>query len=245
VASRFVEQAMMSVDGQHTLEVQIDLPMRDILRMLTGSEQRAVPPRTLAMVNRLIGQAADHLTVRAVYRILPVRRVTDTELELDGQVVFHGPVADFLKAAARVVVFVATIGEALDELAHEKRTQGYMDESFTFHVIGSAAAEASGDAVVDYLWEHEARPAEALTPAFCPGFCGMEIGEQRTIFSVLDASPIGVRLLPTLLMQPLKSVSGLIGIGQADAIERHGFPCERCPNNHCAMRPGRHHKSQS
>jgi len=235
----------MSVDGQHTLELPIDLPMRDILRMLTGSDQRSVPPRTLAMVNRLMGQVADHLTVRAVYRILPVRRVTDTELELDGQVVFRGLVADFLKAADRVVVFVATIGEALDEVAHEKRTLGYMDESFTFHVIGSAAAEASGDAVVDYLWEHEAQPTEALTPAFCPGYCGMEISEQRTIFSILDAGPIGVRLLPTLLMQPLKSVSGLIGIGQADAIEQHGFPCERCPNLYCPMRPDKHRKNLS
>jgi hypothetical protein len=231
---------MMGVNGQHILDLPIDLPMRDVIRLMTGTEQKAVPPRVLSMVNLLIGQAADHLALRVVYTVLNVRRSTGTDLELDSNVIFRGPIADFLKVADRVVVFVATIGNKLDELAHEKHTLGRLDESYILHAIGSAATDSAPDVLIDHLWEHEAKSCEALTTAFCPGYCGLAMSEQRTLFGLLDTESIGVRLLPSLMMYPLKSISGLVGIGSADKIERHGFPCERCDDTRCPTRPTRH-----
>jgi len=221
---------------QHRIDLQIDLPMRDVLRMLAGPNHRAVPSTTAAMVSRLMDEVVPHLRVQAVYTVCGIQRMTDHELVLTDTAVFNGAVADFLKPARRVAVFVATIGEAVDALARRQQRLGFSAESFTLHAIGSAAAEAAIDAVLDHLWEHEAQPSESLTPAFCPGYCGLDIQQQRTVFSILDARPIGVTLLPSLMMKPLKSISGLVGIGPAEAIERYGFPCERCQVEHCRMR---------
>ena len=229
----------MGVNGQHILELPIDLPMRDVIRMLTGTEQKAVPPRVLALVNHLIAQSADHLTIHVAYTVLNVRRSTGTDLELAGHVVFRGQIADFMKASERIVVFVATIGNHLDEMAREKHAQGNLDESYILHAIGSTATDSAPDVLIEYLWEHEAKASEALTTAFCPGYCGLEMNEQRTVFSLIDAEAIGVRLLPSLMMYPLKSISGLIGIGPSEKIERHGFPCERCRDDRCPTRPTR------
>jgi len=53
---------------------------------------------------------------------------------------------------------------------------------------------------------------------------------------MVQAKSIGVRLLPTMIMQPIKSVSGLIGIGQSSAVEAHGVPCQWCDLTTCHMR---------
>ena len=62
------------------------------------------------------------------------------------------------------------------------------------------------------------------------------VEQQKTLFSVVDTMPIGVRLLPTMIMRPIKSVSGLVGIGLQDKITSHGIPCELCKMAKCRMR---------
>ena len=51
-----------------------------------------------------------------------------------------------------------------------------------------------------------------------------------------DVENVGVQLSKSCLMHPLKSVSGLIGIGPADEIEDAGSPCDRCELYNCGMR---------
>jgi hypothetical protein len=64
----------------------------------------------------------------------------------------------------------------------------------------------------------------------------MPLREQQTLFGLVDAAGIGVALLPTLIMRPVKSVSGLIGIGPAESITAQGTPCDRCLLDTCRMR---------
>jgi len=64
----------------------------------------------------------------------------------------------------------------------------------------------------------------------------MSLTEQEVLFSLVPADSIGVTLLPSSLMQPLKSVSGLVGIGSRDRIEAAPVPCENCDAERCMMR---------
>jgi hypothetical protein len=64
----------------------------------------------------------------------------------------------------------------------------------------------------------------------------MPLAEQRSVFQLVDAESIGVALEASMLMQPTKSVSGIVGIGAADAFEQRMLPCERCNAVNCPMR---------
>jgi hypothetical protein len=90
--------------------------------------------------------------------------------------------------------------------------------------------------LADHLVWNDLGPDEAVTPPFSPGYCGMPLDQQRVLFSILDTSPISVELLPTMIMRPIKSVSGLIGIGRQDRINASGVPCEACQLTTCRMR---------
>ena len=222
--------------SQQTVELKLDLALREVLRLMGSSHGEPERKDVLEMVNRLLAEATDYLCVRGTYVVRGVVRVAPDVLELEGCPALRGPIAGFLRPAQRVAVFVVTVGGAIERAAEHCHRGGRAAESFVLHAIGSAAAEAACDAMVEYLWAHETRGDEAVTAPFSPGYCGLPLTEQQTLFSILDASGIGVTLLPSMMMRPIKSVSGLAGIGPANAVEAHGVPCEHCQIDHCRMR---------
>ena len=227
---------LLMAAGQQTVDLKLDLALREVLRLMGSSHGEPVRKDVLDMVNRLMAEAMDYLCVRGTYAVRNVVRMTADVLELEGCPAFRGPIASFLSPARRVAVFVATVGGTLEQAAERCYHDGRSAESFVLHAIGSAAAEAACDAMVEHLWAHEIRGDEAVTAPFSPGYCGLPLTEQQTLFSILDASSIGVTLLPSMMMHPIKSVSGLAGIGPAGEVEAHGVPCEHCQIDHCRMR---------
>lgn len=225
---------------QHVIDLPIEVDRRAVLRMM-GCGLSPREPRSAAVieqVDRQLAQSRRLLKARAAYVIRKVDRMTDTELKLGGCPTFHGPIAGFLKPAMRVAVFVVTVGDALERVAQEAMDAGRTLEGFTLDAVGSAAADAATDALAEHLTWHEAGPDESLTPPFSPGYCGMSIDQQAPLFSIVDGRAVGVELLPTMVMRPIKSVSGLLGIGPAEAVMVHGVPCQWCDLDDCKMRRG-------
>ena len=52
----------------------------------------------------------------------------------------------------------------------------------------------------------------------------MSLAEQRKIFRLAQAEPNGISLLPSLLMEPLKSISGIVGLGPRSAVGKTPRP---------------------
>jgi hypothetical protein len=70
------------------------------------------------------------------------------------------------------------------------------------------------------------RPTGVLP--YSPGYCGWDITGQRALFAALSPDDIGVTLTESCLMQPLKSVSGVLVVGTREIHEfRPEFAC--CP----------------
>ena len=64
----------------------------------------------------------------------------------------------------------------------------------------------------------------------------MKLEQQRVLFDLVDASVVGASLLPSLVMQPVKTVSAVVGIAAAEGDAVFLSPCARCPQVDC---PGR------
>lgn len=223
---------------QRTISLKLDLSVREILRAMGNAPNQPVRQEVLSLVSTLLSEATRHLDVRGTYVVHKVKQARPDLLELENCPPFRGPAASRLGITGRVAVFVVTVGDALDQMAERLTREGKPAEGFILHAIGSVAADAACESLVEHLWENETREREALTAPFCPGYCGLPIQEQKTLFSILDTSAIAVSLLPSMMMNPVKSVSGLVGIGPADRIEALGVPCEHCPDDNCMMRRG-------
>ena len=190
-------------------------------------------------IDRWIDVAHERAEARASFLVLPVEQVGRRELHLrtgDGVAPFKGAIGEFLGPVRMVALFVATAGPRIEQLASELMEQGDELAALIVNAVGAERAEAAESVVIELLreWAHP----EGLAPTlpYSPGYCGMALAEQRKLFSLFGDQTVGVTLTEDCLMRPLKSVSGLIGLGPADEVEAHGSPCDRCELYSCAMR---------
>jgi len=186
--------------------------------------QCAPAGRYEAEVRAALAEASGLLEARACW--LPL-----AETDLEGLFPGETPVAGLARGRPRWA-FVATIGPALEERVRLHFEEHRYLEALLLDAAGSVAAEAVCDRV----------QAECTNGAgsarFSPGYCGWDLSGQRRLFELLAPETLGVRLLPSLLMDPLKSVSGLVVAGPAESLRVPVEVCRRCGDPTCTRRGG-------
>ncbi len=216
-------------------QLEIEPDPAEVLRYLGYPADAHPDPRIEAQVHSTLRSSRGRLCPRGVYAIHPVLSRTRRRLELSGGAAFSGPVGEFLAAARRVAVFVATAGPEVVRMADEALRSNDTLGGLVFNALGSHVAEAVVHRIAADL-RTRIEPGEGLTLPYSPGYCGIPLTQQREVFRLVNASGIGVELLPSLIMKPIKSVSGLFGIGPASDVTAVGNPCDHCALVDCNMR---------
>jgi hypothetical protein len=151
-------------------------------------------------------------------------------------------VADIFPHADHLALFTVTLGAAT---SHEI-TEGFATHDFALASMLDAMASESADLAAERAerrFERALREAGWRTPdggvlRYSPGYCGWDVTGQKQLFQYLSPERIGVTLTDSCLMQPLKSVSGVMIAGPK---EIHRFPptysfCSRCETQECRDR---------
>ena len=73
-----------------------------------------------------------------------------------------------------------------------------------------------------------------ITNRYSPGYCTWNVEEQHKLFSLFPEGCCGISLSSSSLMDPIKSISGIIGIGAG--VEYQDYTCEICPMRDCQFR---------
>ena len=116
-----------------------------------------------------------------------------------------------LAGCRRAVVFAATVGAPVEEWTRRLMDSGEMTKGLLADAFGSGAAIALGLAV-ETVAEHLFKERRlAPTKRYAPGYGDWALADQVPLLSLLDASRIGITLTEDYLMQPAKSISGIIG----------------------------------
>ena len=73
---------------------------------------------------------------------------------------------------------------------------------------------------------------------FSPGYCGWHISGQKRLFEALQPDKIGIELSQSFLMQPIKSISGVMVAGPLRLFEfEDNFRfCAKCDDHSCLER---------
>jgi len=94
----------------------------------------------------------------------------------------------------------------------------------------------------DYQYVEEApvsiKPGTGLTltPRINPGYGNLALEKQRIVFALLSGDRIGVTLTEKCMMQPRKSLSLTIGIGEGFTIEKSMGRYRHCGMINCPYR---------
>lgn len=139
-----------------------------------------------------------------------------------------------LQGSESIAVFACTAGEDITGKSKKLMENGDMIQAYIMDTIGSVAVESAMDFIQEKLAATEMAHHRKMTNRFSPGYCGWNISAQRALFSLLPKNFCGITLTDSFLMKPIKSVSGVIGLG-VDA-KRLEYPCQACDKKDCFRR---------
>ena len=189
--------------------------MQERLTELTSSNLEAIGGYVLGTIEQLDVQGGK-VTVDGV------------DFEVGSQV------CGYLKEAEEAALFLCTAGALFSDEAHTLNEQGDFMEAYIIDAIGSMSVERAMDQIHRALGEEQASRGLKITNRYSPGYCNWPLRDQRPLFQLVGENPTGIVLSESCLMHPIKSVSGIIGIGAK--ARRRAYGCVICQNKTCIYR---------
>ena len=139
-----------------------------------------------------------------------------------------------IKKSDSVAVFLGTAGEEIGRRSRDAMKEGDLLTGYIYDVVGSEIVEAAADIMQNKLQEVIVSEGKKITNRYSPGYCGWDVAEQHKLFQLIPDNFCKIRLTPSALMDPVKSISGFIGIGEH--IRYNPYTCRLCDMKDCIYR---------
>jgi hypothetical protein len=174
----------------------------------------------------------------ATWDFRPVREVRHEKVVLDdGARMGGGPFAAVVAGASHLVLAVCTIGSALSNRVRELHGGRHMLRGLLLDDLGSWAVDMVRQQFCKRMEEEASAAGLHVSTCLSPGESEWPLRDQGVIFSLLDATRIGVSLSESLVMTPLKSLSLVMGRGPVQMGHEGGSNCDFCAvKDRCAYR---------
>jgi hypothetical protein len=200
----------------------IDLSREEALRYLGASGGDPRPSRGAQRLDELWAEAVALLDPRGVWALIDRAAAAGTGMP---------------EPADRVAVGVCTIGPALEQASAERAGRGRLLDALVLDAIGSAAAEATADALNLLVCEAAATRGLEAAPRVSPGYGGWDTACQPALLALLPIAELGVWLTSGSMMVPRKSVSFAMSLAAPGKARTHpADKCGRCGLLHCQHR---------
>lgn len=143
-------------------------------------------------------------------------------------------IASQLKRSEYTAFFICTAGSAIENLSRQHMGQGNLLEGYVLDLIGSEAAEETASFVHETIQDIVGMDGFKITNRYSPGYCNWDVVEQFKLFQLFGKHDFGISLTDSALMDPVKSVSAIVGIGENVAWGK--YSCSVCGDEKCIYR---------
>lgn len=141
-------------------------------------------------------------------------------------------IARQLRKSEQFVLFAATAGKEFAEWMESLKDSDDIVMQYIADSLGSCLAEKAADYMETVLQKQISSQGWQHTSRFSPGYCEWHVSEQQKLFSLFPTdAPCGIILTDSSLMMPIKSVSGVIGIGSE--VKKMKYSCGICGFEKC------------
>jgi hypothetical protein len=206
-----------------------------------GLQRLLARPGMEEQFEHLMQEARALIAPAACWDHFPIHEVRHDHLLLDGKVrIGGGPVPMVVGGAEELLVGVCTVGPALDARSNEYKQAGDMLSAVLLDDMGSWAVDMVRLEMCNQWTESAEAMGWRTSASLSPGESEWSIKDQSVIFSLLDTAQIGVSLSPSMLMQPLKSLSLIMGRGAQPMGVEGASNCDFCSmRDRCRYREAR------
>jgi len=208
-----------------------------IIEKFMGYEPGHSPEPIPELIHEVFAVAHDHCDIRGGYVINDDINLFRDEhlLHIDGvEFDIKKIVSGQLRKIDQIALFACTAGQGIGDFSKQLMHDGDFVKGYIVDVVGSEIVESAMDKIQDDLEKQMESTGLHITDRYSPGYCGWSVGEQHKLFSFFPIGFCGITLTPSSLMEPIKSVSGIIGIGEN--VRRKGYVCNMCDMVNCIYR---------
>ncbi|MGB3094240.1 MAG: vitamin B12 dependent-methionine synthase activation domain-containing protein [Candidatus Zixiibacteriota bacterium] len=226
------------------IEIRVDQIKPDQDSVL---ETQGIPPGAglTEEVNALLEKAMDLFLEFSIPRAV----ISDISI-LEFEDVYEGqgsnekdtPLDEILKKADSLALFAVTVGERVTKKINQLFKANDFALGSMLDSVASAgtdkAAERMENRYFDLLSEIGKITTSKDILRFSPGYCGWHMSGQKRLFEFLRPEDIGITLLESFLMKPLKSISGVLVAGDKEVfVFDDSYPfCSECRSRSCQER---------
>jgi hypothetical protein len=159
----------------------------------------------------------------------------DKEMILEGSnFLLDRIVLSSLKNSTHMAIFVATAGPEVEKISKKLLSEGNLLEGVLVDIIGSEIAEETARLIYEKIGKEMGQNGMNITNRYSPGYCNWPVSDQQKLFSLLNKNTCDVQLTESSLMLPIKSVSGIIGVGAH--VKFQAYFCDKCKVGSCIYR---------
>ena len=210
--------------------LSVRVSRQEVLRNLGYPKAHQPAEKVARKLDELWPEAESLIQARGAFRV-----VTDQQ----------AAAAAMPRPTKQVGLGVCTIGPSLEDREQRLSSSDSMLEALLLAAFGSAAAEATADALNLHLCVHAQALDLKLLPRFSPGYGSWDVKHQPQLLAMLPAARLGIHLTEGMMMIPRKSVSFAVRLSpDAEAGRTDRRHCSRCDLLGCAYRAEPYEKEQ-
>lgn len=151
-------------------------------------------------------------------------------------------VAKEFRNSSEFALFICTAGKGISNRSQELLTSENPVLGYVFDVLGSMIVETATNQLQKEIMLIAKTKGLAITNRYSPGYCKWSVADQHKLFSFFPENCCGISLTDSALMNPIKSVSGIIGLGKD--VKFREYTCDLCTQMECFHRNHQHKKSK-
>ena len=216
-------------------KTRIQVDPGELLRLL-GDQQEGIDTHTTGLVEQYITECLRLSSPTGAFVLADVvepesfHAINIPGVTFDSGSIIH----NMLRHSEYYALFLVTAGPEPENLARSLLTDGNYLEGYIADLVASAIVDLAADQIEEQVRILANNRGMKITYRYSPGYCSWNVEEQQKLFSLFPKRCCGISLSESSLMNPVKSVSGIIGIGAE--VEYRDYTCEICPMKNCQFR---------
>ena len=220
-------------------EVYANIDPHDTASMLGYGDctHPVLPDDIYTIVKETMDESAECFDIRGGYQIFDDVSFIEKKRIINVAGVDFNPqnvIYNQLKYSEQIAVFVCTAGDGISQLSKQFMATNDPLKGFIADILGSLVVETAVDMIHINLSDEMSQVGLKITNRYSPGYCGWATQEQHKLFCLLPKEYCGIHLTESALMQPVKSVSGFIGVGFN--VKYNQYTCKKCDVKYCVYR---------
>ena len=215
---------------------QLNVTIDEVLDLLKIDERSSDNPVYME-VKQVFEGLADICEIRGGYVVFDDVDIDCTEgkISLNGKEIFpQRKVCLYLKNSEKICLFICSAGDNFSILSKKANAESDYLKGYIIDTFGSIIAEHTADFIQKEIQSVAEKDNLKITNRYSPGYCNWHLSNQKELFSLLPENPCNISLTDSCLMLPIKSVSGIMGIGKS--VRHFKYKCHACNDKDCMFR---------